>query len=270
MVGFVGVIAFFIVLGLSLIITRVATIGLTLTGLSHEAARFQARSAFTGTGFTTSEAEKVVDHPVRRRIIMVLMVARSAGLLSIILSLILSFADTGPDADRLTRLLWLASGVGALWLLVRLRPLDRWLGRLIEWCLKRWTDLDARDYASLLKLAGEYNVTELHVPEESWLAGKRLRECRLMEEGITVLGIYRDDGDYVGVPRKETKVYPGDILILYGRTKALNDLDRRRADLIGEQAHERAVGEQKEAEAEQDHREGEHEREREVSQAGGA
>ena len=70
MLGIVGVIAFLTVLGLSLFITRLATIALTYTGLSREAARFQARSAFTGTGFTTSEAERVVDHPVRRRIIM--------------------------------------------------------------------------------------------------------------------------------------------------------------------------------------------------------
>ena len=35
------------------------------TGTSSELARFQARSAFTGVGFTTSEAESVVLHPVR-------------------------------------------------------------------------------------------------------------------------------------------------------------------------------------------------------------
>ena len=70
MVGIVGVIASLTVLGLSLVITRIATTALSLTGLSWEAAKFQARSAFTGTGFTTSEAERVVDHPVRRRVIV--------------------------------------------------------------------------------------------------------------------------------------------------------------------------------------------------------
>jgi len=100
MLGLVGVIAFLTVLLLSLIITRLAAIALTLTGLSEEAARFQARSAFTGTGFTTSEAEKVVNHPVRRRIIVWLMVARSAGLVTIILSSILSFAGTTGEYAR--------------------------------------------------------------------------------------------------------------------------------------------------------------------------
>lgn len=100
MVGLLGIIAFFVVLSLSLIITRIATIALALTGLSEEAARFQARSAFTGTGFTTSEAEKVVNHPVRRRIIILLMVARSAGLVSIVISLVLSFGGSGAEQER--------------------------------------------------------------------------------------------------------------------------------------------------------------------------
>lgn len=44
-----------VVLVLSLLVTRIATVALTHTGLSREVARFQARSAFSGVGFTTSE-----------------------------------------------------------------------------------------------------------------------------------------------------------------------------------------------------------------------
>jgi len=80
MTGIVRVAALLTVLALSLLITRLATVALTHTGMSTQAARFQARSAFTGTGLTTSEAEQVVRHPVRRRIVMTLMVLRSAAL----------------------------------------------------------------------------------------------------------------------------------------------------------------------------------------------
>ena len=66
-----------VTLALALVITRVATVALTLTGLSKESARFQARSAYTGVGFTTTEAESVVGHPVRRRIVMILMLLAS-------------------------------------------------------------------------------------------------------------------------------------------------------------------------------------------------
>lgn len=94
MVGIIGIIALLTVLGLSLFITRLATIALTMRGLSSQSASFQTRSAFTGTGFTTRESEHIAKHTVRRRIIMLLMILRSAGLVTVIIAVILSFAIT--------------------------------------------------------------------------------------------------------------------------------------------------------------------------------
>ena len=84
----------FIVIFLSLLITRVATVMLTLTGLSDEVAKFQARSAFSGAGFTTSESDAVVNHPVRRRIIMTLVLFGNAGVVTALVSLLLSFSGS--------------------------------------------------------------------------------------------------------------------------------------------------------------------------------
>jgi hypothetical protein len=70
MVGIISIIAALRVLGLSLVITRLATVPLNISGLSWETAKFQARSTFTGTAFTTSESETIMNHPVRRKIIM--------------------------------------------------------------------------------------------------------------------------------------------------------------------------------------------------------
>lgn len=266
--GLIGIIALLTVLGLSLVITRLAARALSLTGLSREAARFQARSAFTGTGFTTSEAEQVVNHPVRRQIIMLLMIARSAGLLSIVISLIFSFAGSGTEHERLFRLLWLVVGVLFLWFLARSRLVEKSLSKLIEWALQRWTDIDTRDYAGLLNLSGEYTVREMLVREGDWIEGKRLRDCRLSEEGVLVLGINRSDGAYVGAPRADTEIYSDDKLILYGRGKALSELDRRRADFTGERAHEEAVNEQKIEVARQEVRESEHKKKRQAKDSG--
>jgi hypothetical protein len=265
MLGIVGIIALFTVLGLSLFVTRIATIALSLTGLSREAARFQARSAFTGTGFTTREAEKVVNHPVRRKIIMLLMITRSAGIVSIIISLILSFGGHETETEALYRLLWLIGGLFVLWIAAKSRYVDRSLSRLIEWALRRWTDLDTRDYQDLLRLSGDYTVKELAVKEGDWLENKFLKNCRLTEEGVVVLGIYRDEGDYVGVPKANSRIYPGDLLILYGRSAVLRDLDQRRADTTGEAAHDRAINEQKRYEAEQEKQEEAHRQKREAS-----
>lgn len=262
MMGVIGIATALIVLGLSLFVTRLATIALTLTGLSEETARFQARSAFTGTGFTTSESESVVDHPVRRRIIMLLMVVRSAGFVTIIISLILSFGGSLSRLEQVVRLLALVFGVAGLLLVSRVPVVNRVISRAIERWLRRWGKLEQRDYEALLRLSKDYTVTEMLVQEDDWLAGKPFSECRLPSEGVTVLGIIRKDGGYVGVPRGDTAAYPGDALVLYGRGKALDELDRRRRGMSGDAAHQESTLEHEEELARQEREEEERERER--------
>src|SRR3954469_4945869 len=98
----ISLILVFAVILLSLLIIRVATVVLGLTGMSQESARFQARSAFTGVGFTTTEAESVVEHPVRRRVVMALMLLGSAGVVGTLASLVVSFGGTsrGQGLER--------------------------------------------------------------------------------------------------------------------------------------------------------------------------
>lgn len=69
-----------IIITLSILVNRVATIALMHTGLSKEVAKFQARSALTGVGFTTTESENIVQQPVRRRILFPLMLSATPGL----------------------------------------------------------------------------------------------------------------------------------------------------------------------------------------------
>lgn len=241
-----------IVLTLSLLINRIATVALTLTGLSRQAASFQARSAFTGVGFTTNEAEQVVAHPVRRRIIMLLMLLGNAGVVTTISSLLLTFINTVGPREWLLRLLILGIGLCILWFLAGSKWIDRYLSRLIHWALRKWTRLDVRDYNRLLHLSGDYTVTELEVQPDDWLANRQLNNLRLKQEGITVLGIHRQNGRYVGAPKGDTYIHPNDTLILYGKLPLLNELDQRNADLAGERAHRRAVSEQEQTLAKQD------------------
>jgi hypothetical protein len=150
--------------------------------------------------------------------------------------------------------MWLLGGVVVLWAVANSKPVHRGLRRAIRWGLRRWTDLEARDYAGLLKLSGDYAVTELKVEEGDWLAERSLGECRLTDEGVTVLGISRPDGDYVGVPQADTEIRAGDTLILYGRDDALEELDTRQADASGDRAHEKAKADQDREVAEQKRR----------------
>lgn len=239
-----AIVSLLVVMILSLVITRIATVALTLTGLSRESARFQARSAFTGVGFTTSEAERVVNHPVRRRILMLLMLLGNAGIVTAVSSMILTFVDNSSSIDWFWRLLWLILALAFFWIVATSQWLDRRLSPLITWALKRWGKVDVRDYAAVLHLAGEYGVMELQVEASDWLSDKTLAELNLPHEGVLVLGVLRTDGTYIGAPKGTTRIFPNDTLILYGRSPVLADLDTRSDTLDGEQAHRRSVAEQ--------------------------
>lgn len=237
----VALVSLISVILISLLVTRVATVALTATGLSREAARFQARSALSGVGFTTSEAESVVNHPVRRRIVMVLMLLGSAGVVTVLGTLILSFANADTE-QRTARIAILLTALLLLWLGARSSAIDRWLTALISRGLNRWTDIDARDYAALLHLSENFAVMEIAVEPGEWVAGKTLRELDLRSEGILILGVGRADGTFVGVPRFDTQIDAGDTVIAYGPAEMLCELDRRPAGPEGDRLHEQALG----------------------------
>jgi len=79
---------------ISFLFVRAATIALMMTGLDKNKARFQALSAFTGTGFTTKEAESVVNHPQRRKIMRWLMIMGNAGIVTVIITATSSLATS--------------------------------------------------------------------------------------------------------------------------------------------------------------------------------
>jgi hypothetical protein len=234
-----------IVLVLSLIVTRVATVALTATGLSREAARFQARSAFSGAGFTTTESESVVRHPVRRRIIMWLMLAGNAGIVAAMASIVLAAVDPSGDTVALARLTAVIGGIFAIWLASRTRWVDLVITRLAVVALRRWTRLEVHDYAALLHVGGEYVVTELQIEAGSWLADRSLAGLHLRDEGVVVLGIERPDGSYLGVPQGDTVLVAGDVVVLYSRSESLPELDQRQRGASGDAAHAAAVVEQR-------------------------
>ena len=225
---------------ISLLITRVATLAFVLTGMSAEAARFQARSALTGTGFTTGESEAVVNHPVRRRIVMALMLVGGAGIVTTVATLVIGFANASR-AEAFGRLGVLILALAALLAVSRTRAFDRAVTPVLTRLLNRYTDLEAKDYAELLHLGGDFGVGQVGLDAGDWLAGKTLAELDLRSEGVAVLGVERRDGTYLGAPHFDTVVEAGDILLLYGPRPQLHELDRRPAGAEGDRAHDVAV-----------------------------
>ncbi|MDT0278119.1 TrkA C-terminal domain-containing protein [Blastococcus goldschmidtiae] len=234
-----AVITLIVVVTLGLLVTRVATVALTMTGMTLQHARFQARSAFTGTGFTTSEAEAVVNHPARRRIVMVLMLVSGAGAVSVIGTLVLSFAGVDSTGGGLQRAAVIVVALTGLLWLAKSRVVDRYLRRVIERLLRRFTDLDVRDYAALLHLRGRWRVVQVPVREDDWIAAHPLGQLRLPEEGVTVMGVERDD-TWIGAPNEELHLRTGDVVVLYGRQAILDDIADRLHGEEGDESGERS------------------------------
>lgn len=236
-----------LIVALSLVVTRVASVALEHTGLGRESARFQARSAFTGVGFTTSEAEDVVGHPIRRKIVGALMLIGNAGLVAVVSSLLLSFLGSEGRAE--VHLAALGAGLLLLWWLASSRRVDRVMCRVISWALTRFTDLDVSDYARLLHVREDYTVSQLRVDPDSWLANRHLRDCALQTEGVVVLGLECPAGQYIGAPSPATEIRPGDTLILYGCSHHVREIEARRPGEEGERAHHEARSRQSERHA---------------------
>jgi hypothetical protein len=239
-----------LIIVLSLLITRVATVILVATGMSRQAAKFQARSALSGAGFTTSESEQVVDHPLRRKVIANLMLLGNAGIVAGASTTILGFRG-GAVASTGWRLLELVGGIFLLIYISRSAIVDRWMTDVISRLLRRFTDIETRDVAGLLQLSGDYSVAELCVRDGDWIEGRTLAELGLRDEGVVVLGLTRRGPGFIGTPTGGTHVRSGDVLLVYGRGELLDELDDRPAGAPGDGAHRAAVARQERLEQRQ-------------------
>lgn len=230
----------FIVL-LSVLITKVATIALAHTGLSIESSKFQARSALTGSGFTTSESENVVNHPVRRKIIMLLMLIGNAGLVTVISSLILTFVASESKLSLIVSISIIVVGIVAIWWVGQSKLVDKFLSRIIRNALRKYTTLNVRDFSALLHLSDDYRIVELYVKKNDWIANKTVAETKLGKEGILILSIQRHNQDFIGAPTVSTQIFVNDVVTIYGKASACEMIDNREKGVKGDKEHKQEV-----------------------------
>ena len=215
-------ISLLVILTLSVIAVRVGAVALWLTGLPEYVARFQARSAFTTTGFTTPQASLVVNHPDRRRIISVLMVLGNAGIVSVMATVILSYVDFEASVETLAQeALWLALAAAVFWVVGLSKWGDRHMTRFIHSCLRARTRLDAEQMESLLLLPNGYQVAAITIGEENETLSDLLSEARAAARQPIVLGVLQGDDTYASVPVEDVHAQASDRVVLYGRTRDL-------------------------------------------------
>jgi len=225
-----------------LTVHRMASTLFELTGLSRDASRLQALSALTGTGFTTKESELIIDHPVRRRVAMLLMLVGNTGIVTAMASVVAGFLEL-RDTTNSAAVIGGTALAGSVLLLVL--AYSRWfnhsLERVVVRMSQRWQVAHVLDYAELLQVGQGFSVCTRSVQASDWIAGKTLADTRLRAEGIIVLGVFREEGVFEGTPNGSTELLAGDRVVVYGRESDIQRVANRVAGWWGDHDHEVAV-----------------------------
>ena len=217
----------FVLLSLSVLVMRVAAVALRLTGLSDDIARFQALSAFTGTGFTTREAEAIVNYPVRRRIVSALMIVGNLGLVTVLATLVVSLVKTEGEANAIfAQLAWLIGGLILLWVVMLNGIADRAMCNVIARILNRVTILGKRRFQRLLQITDGYSVCEHPIVRE--LSRQHCQTERERFDGLElkILGIRDLNGDFCLDLESRASLGRGDSLVMVGNDDEHEKLER--------------------------------------------
>ena len=208
----------FVLMSLSIFVVRVASVALRLTGLEESTAKFQALSAVSGTGFTTSESETMVNYPVRRRIVTILMIIGNLGLVTVFATLVVSFVHTDGEVGAVVaQLAWLLGVLALLWFLILNKRAERLMCASIGKILESTTLLGMRRFRRLLQVADGYSVCE-HPVTDAWIdAHGALVASDFEELGLTVLAVRSASGELTNRFSSTGDLKLGDALLVYGR-----------------------------------------------------
>lgn len=232
-------ILFILAIIVSFIVVRIGAIAFQLTGLEWSLAKFQALSCFSGTGFTTKEAELITGNKQRRKIASVLIILGNAGLVIMIATLAGSFIPRETIISKLSKsilpfgispdlVIWvnLAIVVVVVYIIYRVFTHEQFARRVTNFLRKKIIKkgiFQKVSFEELLLATGGYGVSKIKVSTGSLMLDKTLSQSKLRESDITVLAITRG-AETIPNPRANTKILLGDELICFGR---LENIRRR-------------------------------------------
>lgn len=219
-----SIIALLVIILISQLAVRVGSTALMMTGLSWDTASFQSYSAFFGVGFTTREAEMVVSHPLRRRIIRDLILAGNIGITSALATMVASMVQADIHVHPLMILGALICGIIGIVVLFRFVWVQRVIDYLIRRSLEKMGLVRVLDYELLLRIQSGYCVSEIEIMAETPIANQSLRQSRPWDRGVIILAIKRKGETIPGLPSPSDQLLPGDVVTAYGEEHLVKNL----------------------------------------------
>lgn len=219
----------------SFIVIRLGAVAFHLTGLEWSLAKFQALSCFSGTGFTTKEAELITGNPQRRRIASFLIILGHAGLVT----LIATFANSlRPQAIvpkisvpflHLVFPSWLLPWINLLIIIISIYAIyristhakfTRKITSILKERLIRRKLIKPVSFEELLVATGGYGVSSIEVCKDSPVLDKTIRQADLRSLDISILAIERENQTMPN-PHADTKIVLGDKLVCFGKLETI-------------------------------------------------
>lgn len=212
-----------ILLMITLLVIKVATLAMRLTGLPEQVAQFQCISALTGTGFTTTEAEMIVNYPIRRRIVITLMVLGNFGLVSVASTFIVAFVDADGRGETVVfQVLMILLAIIMTFVIMLNQWLDRLLTKITGRILSYTTDIEHRGYHRVFQLSDGYSVVEHAYKQDTPTTFSAMEHF-----GLTLLAIQSAGTKQTVTIESDQPIGPGDILVYFGHDKAHEDLAKQ-------------------------------------------
>ena len=200
-----------------LLVLWIGAMMLESTGLERSRSRFQALSALSGTGFTTSQAEDVVENPHRRKIVSCLIFLGNAGILSFLVVLVL-YLRQGLTLPSIASIVITVIVLLLLALLIWSGLLDK-----ITALFVKMMALKKRKSGIVLEKViyrfGDTVVAILMVGKDEGQELLSEAKEKLKDRGVTVLGVERC-GEKIVVTQADFRIEPGDSILCHGQYQA--------------------------------------------------
>jgi len=204
------------------------SIALEATGMERRKARFQALSALTGTGFSTREAEEVVNHPRRRLIAGWMMFLGSIGIILFLLIIVIIIVVGVKPVKPTSPIILIISALPAIALMVLywIGVLDKLATVIVSWLKRTAYFKPELSNTEIIYHAGEYSLARLTLGKEAPEVGSKISDTSLAKSNIKILAIERGD-KVLFYPEAKEIVQAGDHLIYYGRTEEISEASQK-------------------------------------------
>lgn len=213
MMGIVFMILYFLIVAF---VIEISVILFNLTGLEASVSRYQVISMLTNTGFTTDEAQLIIDHPVRRRLSMFLILFGAFSL-----AVVISSITNILSGDLRLKELMVINVVLLVILMTGKTPFIRErLKKKLNSEMEKKLEISELPIKDALYLDEADLVTDVVIEKNSKFVGIKAADLVERDEDISILFIKRGK---VNIRNKldEEKIQEGDQLFIYGNQKEI-------------------------------------------------